>query len=86
MRRVPEGGLVVLVLAGLAVWMTWPIAAHLGSHVYDPAGIGQRRPDWVHPDIYLTTWIIGWVARLLPTAPWRIFDAPIFHPAPDALA
>ena len=86
MRRVPEGGLVVLVLAGLAVWMTWPIAAHLGSHVYDPAGIGQRRPDWVHPDVYLTTWIIGWVARLLPTAPWRIFDAPIFHPAPDALA
>ncbi len=82
----PEGGLVVLVLSGLAVWMTWPIAAHLGSHVYDPAGISQRRPEWVHPDVYLTTWIIGWVARLLPTAPWRLFDAPIFHPAPAALA
>jgi hypothetical protein len=86
MRRVPEGGAVVLVLGGLAVWMTWPIAAHLGSHVYDPAGIGQRRPDWVHPDVYLTTWIVGWVARLLPTAPWRLFEAPIFFPAPAALA
>jgi hypothetical protein len=86
MRRVPEGGLVVLVLAGLSVWMTWPIAAHLGSHVYDPAGISRGLPDWVHPDVYLTTWIVGWVARLLPTAPWRLFDAPIFHPAPDGLA
>ena len=86
MRRVPEGGLVVLVLAGLAVWMTWPIAAHLGTHVYDPAGLSRGVPGWVHPDIHLTTWIVGWVARLLPTAPWQLFAAPIFHPAPDALA
>src|SRR5262245_5196828 len=86
MRRVPEGGLVVLALAGLAVWMTWPIAAHLRTHVYDPGGISRGLPGWVHPDIQLTTWIVGWVAHRLPTAPWRLFAAPLFHPAPDALA
>lgn len=86
MRRVPEGGLVVLVLAGLALWMTWPLGGHLATHVFDPAGLSRIDPDYVHPDIHLNVWILGWIARTLFVDPARLFAGPIFHPAPDAIA
>ena len=60
-------------LTVLAVMMTWPIAAQLHTHLP------------LHPDAALTVWIVTWVARTLPTAPTRLFQGNIFHPAPDAL-
>jgi len=65
----------------LAVWGTWPLAAHVRTHVYDPSG----RPGalaWTIPwDIDLTLWILAWDAHALVTAPAHLFDANIFHPA-----
>jgi len=64
-------------LTALAVVMTWPLPAHLQTHLVGPFG--------VHQDTYLTTWIVAWVARTLVTAPTRLFDGNMFHPARDAL-
>lgn len=69
----------------LAAWMTWPLARHPAITVYDP-GKSALLPEGVFPDIPLNIWIVGWVARTLVTAPWRLFDAPIFHPASHTIA
>jgi hypothetical protein len=37
-------------------------------------------------DSLLTTWILSWDLHALATAPGRLFDANIFHPAPRTLA
>lgn len=37
-------------------------------------------------DARLIVWILGWVSHALAHAPARLFDAPIFHPAPGQLA
>lgn len=73
------------IFAALAVWMTWPLARHPATTVFDP-GKAAPLPEGVFPDIPLNIWIVGWVARTLCTAPWRVFDAPIFHPVPHAIA
>ena len=69
----------------LAVWMTWPLARHPATTVYDPGRAGPL-PEGVFPDIPLNIWIVGWIARTLCTAPWRLFDGPIFHPTPHTIA
>ena len=61
-------------LTVLAVAMTWPIAAELSTHLVNGF------------DVALTVWIVTWVARTVVTAPTRLFQGNIFHPAPDALA
>ena len=38
------------------------------------------------PDGRLNAWILAWDAHALRHAPARLFDAPVFHPLPDALA
>ncbi len=39
-----------------------------------------------HPlDSRIIAWVQAWLARTLPVAPGRIFDAPIHYPAPDQL-
>ncbi|TMB48385.1 MAG: hypothetical protein E6J60_14565, partial [Deltaproteobacteria bacterium] len=43
----------------------------------EPAG-------WVS-DMRLIVWILSWVSHALVTDPARLFDAPIFHPAPAQL-
>lgn len=65
-------------LAGqLAVlgFMSWPL-------LLDPAGRGL----FGQPDGRLNAWILAWDAHALLSEPWRLFQAPIFHPLPDALA
>lgn len=76
--------LVVTGFLGLTVLLTWPVAAHLGTTVAAFPYFDQIRV--IHPDTYLTTWIVGWGARAMLSAPSRVFDAGIFHPADDALA
>jgi hypothetical protein len=68
---------ILLAALGLAVVvaiMSWPI-------VLDPAHRGM-----VHrPDGRLNAWILAWDAHALLHDPGRLFQAPIFHPLPDAL-
>jgi hypothetical protein len=61
--------------AALFVLMSWPL-------VTDPAHLGVMD----RPDGRLNAWILAWDARALTHAPGRLFDAPAFHPLPDALA
>ena len=67
-RRPGQSALVLLLLTALAVVLTWPAAAHLGSVVVN---LG---------DPLLTAWILAWDVHALTTAPLRLLDANIFHP------
>jgi hypothetical protein len=61
--------------AALATLHTWPLAL-------DPAHLTRLDND----DTAFNTWVVAWVAHQLPRDPLHLFAAPIFHPAPDALA
>ncbi len=66
----------------VAVIATWPLARHPRSLLGAPQGAG---------DPYLNLFTLGWDLRQLWIAPgsWvtgAVFDAPIFHPARQALA
>jgi hypothetical protein len=63
-----QSALVALLLTVLAVALTWPATAQLGTMAVD---LG---------DPLLTTWILAWDAHALATAPLRFFDANMFHP------
>ncbi len=64
--------------AALVVWLTWPLGAHLTTHL----------PD-VNPACEFDTLYMGWAlaheSHTLATAPARLPDANIYHPTPDAL-
>jgi hypothetical protein len=55
--------------------MSWPLVKDLAGH-----GVTDR------PDGRLNAWILAWDAHALVTAPFRLFQAPVFHPLPDTLA
>jgi hypothetical protein len=55
--------------------MSWPL-------VLDP--VHQGMTD--RPDGRLNAWIMAWDVHALIHQPGRLFQAPIFHPLPDALA
>jgi hypothetical protein len=55
--------------------MSWPL-------VTDPARLGMTD----RPDGRLNAWILAWDVHALVHAPGRLFQAPAFHPLPDALA
>jgi hypothetical protein len=62
-------------LCAIVAAMSWPLATDLsGSGVFD------------RPDGRLNAWILAWDAHALLRSPPRLFQAPIFHPLPDALA
>jgi hypothetical protein len=67
---VSAAGYAVLLLA-----MSWPLARDL-------AGSGPID----RPDGRLNAWILAWDAHALLHQPGQVFEAPIFHPLPDALA
>ncbi|HEY7601804.1 MAG TPA: hypothetical protein VIB60_04805 [Methylomirabilota bacterium] len=72
--RARQSVLVAVLLTALAVVLTWPAAALLGTTV----------PDLGDP--VLTTWILAWNVHALGTAPLRLFDANMFHPRRGTLA
>ena len=55
--------------------MSWPL-------VRDLAHTGPMD----RPDGRLNAWILAWAGETLWTDPARVFQAPAFHPLPDALA
>jgi hypothetical protein len=59
----------------LAVALTWPLAARLGSAGRIDSGDGRHG-----------VWNVAWVAHALTTAPSTLFDANIFFPHDNALA
>lgn len=68
--------LALLVLfAAAAVLHTWPLAS-------DITGLSRLDND----DTGLNTWIVAWVAHVLPRAPLALFDAPMFYPEARTLA
>jgi hypothetical protein len=69
---------VVLSACGYALLlavMSWPLVCDLVH-----SGPLER------PDGRLNAWILAWAGPTFWTAPGRVFQAPIFHPLPDALA
>jgi hypothetical protein len=81
-----ETPLAALVLAAAVIWSSWPLAANLRSSLPDPMASGGRIELWTRMDLDLVVWALAWVAHALATAPARLFDANLFHPAPNALA
>jgi hypothetical protein len=65
----------VAAYAALLALMSWPLVTDL-AHL----GVMDR------PDGRLNAWILAWDAHGLLASPGRVFQAPIFHPLPDALA
>jgi hypothetical protein len=61
--------------AVLLAAMSWPL-------VLDP--VHQGMTD--RPDGRLNAWIMAWDVHAMVHEPGRLFQAPIFHPLPDALA
>jgi hypothetical protein len=55
--------------------MSWPLVRDL-----------RHTGPLDRPDGRLNTWILAWSGETVWTAPGRVFEAPIFHPLPDALA
>lgn len=77
-----ERGLALAIYVVVAIVATWPLAWRPRSLLGAPQGAG---------DPYLNLFTLGWDLRQLFTAPgsWvngAVFDAPIFHPARQALA
>ncbi len=70
-RRLAE----LALFCALATLHTWPLATN-------PAHLSRLDND----DTAFNTWVVAWVAHQLPRNPVRLFEAPIFAPAPHALA
>jgi hypothetical protein len=58
------------------------VVAMAGPLFHDPARLGVVD----RPDGRLNAWILAWGAHALTHEPGRLFQAPVFHPLPDALA
>src|SRR5262249_51633132 len=85
-RVVGTLAVLIAVSGAIAVLGTWPMAAHLHTHVVDP-GTDPLAAFWSKlADVHLTVWILAWDVHALMTAPVALFDANIFHPAPRTLA
>lgn len=65
----------LVLFAGMAVLHSWPLAGNPGR---------LARLD--NHDAELNTWIVAWVAHILPRDPLNLFEAPILHPEAHSLA
>jgi hypothetical protein len=68
--------LVVVCFSAFTVWLTSPLAFHLGSFAY--------RQD--NGDGQFSIWNVAWVAHALTSNPAGVFDANIFYPHRGTLA
>jgi hypothetical protein len=67
------------VYTSLTVWLTWPLAASLGSKLPCPARLV------CYFDVLYSAWAVSWLSHALTTAPWHLGDANIYFPDPQAL-
>lgn len=75
LQRAGRAALAGSLALGMAVVMTWPLAAGLGH-------LGRTTSD----DGRYAIWNVAWVAHTLTEQPLQLFDANIFHPHPLTLA
>ena len=68
----------------LAVFMTWPLAAGLGS--LGRTGVTNDPRFGTNGDGMFCLWNVSWVARTVVADPLNLFDANIFHPHKKSLA
>lgn len=73
---------VAAIHAAVTMLITWPLVLQPTAWLAAPFGPG---------DPYLNLWVLGWNLEVLVTSPATffsggVFDAPIFHPARQALA
>ena len=69
-----RGAGALLLFGALTVFMTWPQARHLSTHVPNS------------DDPLLSIWRLSWVAHVLPNEPSQLLHGNIFHPEPRTLA
>jgi len=67
----------LILYVGLAAWLTWPLAAHLATHLPSTTSLLF---DAIH-----TAWVLSWEAYSLTTSPLSLPDANIYHPTPATL-
>ncbi|MBM4267179.1 MAG: glycosyltransferase family 39 protein [Deltaproteobacteria bacterium] len=73
---------VFLAYSVVTAWWLWPLPQLASTHLL--YGAGESR--LVHADVYLIVWSLAWDTHALLTAPWNLFHANAFYPAPFALA
>jgi hypothetical protein len=78
MATVVQGGLALLLYAAAVAGLTWPLAAHLTTHLPDTSVISPFDPLW-------SGWVLAWESHALATAPGELFHPNIYHPARDTL-
>src|SRR4029077_9268803 len=64
----------------LTVACTWPLAAHLRTHLPAPSDPTTR------DDALLLGWVLSWDVHQLLHAPLRLYEANLFHPLRHTLA
>jgi hypothetical protein len=70
--------LAVALQTGLAIRATWPLATAMRTHLPGVAPVQQG-------DVVYAAWALSWTLHALGTAPARVGQAPVYHPARDAL-
>jgi hypothetical protein len=71
-------GLAAAAYATCLAWLTWPLAAHVRTHVANTIIVART-------DVPYIAWALAWQSHALATAPGSYADANIYFPAPDAL-
>ena len=83
-RGARRAGLLAAASLALAVFMTWPLAAGLGS--LGRTGVTNDPRFGTNGDGMFCLWNVSWVAHAVVARPLRLFDANIFHPHKNSLA
>jgi hypothetical protein len=78
LRSSARGIATFLLYAALAIGLTWPLAAHVETHLPNTAGPSAT-------DVPYIAWALAWQSHALATNPTRYLDANIYHPASRAL-
>ena len=85
-RKAIDCGVIVAVFGAATAWVLWPLPREAATQLLDAKAFYGKGGWLFAPDAWLVQWILGWDTRALTTAPWELFDANIFHPAPRTLA
>src|SRR5688572_8472568 len=75
--RAARAAAAVAAYAAVVVWLTWPLGAHLATHIPSTTALVF---DALH-----TAWVLSWQSHTLTAAPLSLPDANIYHPTPGAL-